>query len=97
MLEIAGGDEVFVIGGAQLYASALHSVDRMLITEVAVDAAGETLFPDYDGMLWQEVERESHLADERNPHDYTFVELQRRDYRNLGVVSDAAPDVSGVT
>lgn len=95
-LEIAGGEEVFVIGGAQLYAGALPVADRMLLTEVDFEAEGDTFFPDYDALLWDEVGRESHLADERNPHAYAFVELVRRDYRNLGVVSDAPPDVSGI-
>jgi len=93
-LTLAGGDEVNIIGGAQLYHAALPLADRMLITEVDVEAEGDIVFPEYDHFLWQELSREAHAPDRSNPYPYAFVTLERRDYQNLGVVSDEAPDVS---
>lgn len=71
---IACGDdsEVFVIGGAQLYAAALPVANRLYLTIVETDVAGDTLMPDFDLSRWQLVSHESHAADERNPHPYTL-------------------------
>ena len=95
-LALAGGSEVYIVGGAHLYRAALPLADRMLITEVDVEAAGDTFFPEYDDFAWQEVGREPHRPDNDNPYPYAFVTLERRDYRNLGVISDEAPDSSSI-
>ena len=76
-LTFAGGEEVFVIGGAQIYALALPLADRMLITEVDAEVEGDALFPAYDAGQWQETAREAHAADSRNPINYSFVTLDR--------------------
>lgn len=47
--------ELFVIGGAQLYASALPQADRLLITEVDVDAQADVFFPTPDPAIWERV------------------------------------------
>ena len=38
-------DEVFVIGGAQIYAAALPFADELLLTEIDAEIEGDTLFP----------------------------------------------------
>lgn len=47
--------ELFVIGGAQLYASAMPQADRLLITEVDLDAHADVFFPDPDPAVWERV------------------------------------------
>lgn len=76
-LTLAGGTEVLVIGGAQIYALALPVADRMLLTEVDAEVAGDTLFPAYDAAQWRESAREPHAADDRHPYRYSFVTLDR--------------------
>lgn len=44
----AGGDEVMVIGGAQIYAAALPLADRIYLTEIAASPPGDTFFPEFD-------------------------------------------------
>ena len=46
-------DEIFVIGGAQLYAAALPRADRIYLTEVDAEVAGDTYMPDIDMSRWQ--------------------------------------------
>ncbi len=60
-------DEVFVVGGAQVYAQALESglVDLLCVTRVAASPEGDTLFPMIDWMAWREVGQVSHGADRR--------------------------------
>lgn len=59
-LSLAGpGDEVFVAGGAQVYAEALPYAQRLVLTEVDAEPEGDTWFPEVDPAAWREVEREA--------------------------------------
>jgi dihydrofolate reductase len=51
-------DEVFVVGGAQIYEEALPVADRLELTLVDQEPAGDTLFPAVDWSEWREVRRE---------------------------------------
>lgn len=55
-------DEVFLIGGAQVYAQALEAglVDRLVVTHVHQSPAGDAWFPDVDWAAWTETSRETH-------------------------------------
>ena len=50
-------DEVFLVGGAQVYAQALEAglVDLMCVTRVAASPEGDTYFPKIDWERWREV------------------------------------------
>lgn len=50
-------DEVFVVGGAQVYAAALPLADRLELTEVEAEPAGDTFFPAVEWSRWREVRR----------------------------------------
>lgn len=78
-IALAGDDEeIFIIGGSQVYAQALDCVTRMYITEVDTDADGDVLFPEFDKSQWQEVSREPHTADDQNDYAFDFVMLERK-------------------
>ena len=64
--------EVFVIGGAQLYAAALPMANRLYFTVVEAEVPGDTLMPDFDLAQWRPVSSEPHAADARNPYAYTL-------------------------
>lgn len=70
--------EALVIGGGQIYALAIDSVDRIYATEIAAtfnDA--DVFFPSLDMTRWHETSRVHHQADERNMYDYDFVIYER--------------------
>jgi dihydrofolate reductase len=69
--------EVFVIGGAEIYRQALDRVDRLYLTLVHAKVQGDTYFPPIDEKHWQEISRERHEPDERNPHACTFLVYDR--------------------
>jgi len=72
----AGGDEVMIIGGAQVYKVALADADRLYLTEVHAEIDGDTIFPEFERDNWREVRR-----DERQPEEgpaYSFVVLERK-------------------
>lgn len=75
-LALAGAvDEVMIIGGATLYEQALPIASRLYLTIVDAEVAGDAFFPRYDPAAWRELERESHVADERNAFAYAFTTL----------------------
>lgn len=55
-------EDVFLIGGAQVYAEALEQdlVDRMVVTHVHQSPEGDAWFPQLDWSAWTETGRESH-------------------------------------
>ncbi|HEX5524642.1 MAG TPA: dihydrofolate reductase [Pedococcus sp.] len=62
-LSLAGpGDEVFVVGGGEVYAEAMPFAQRMVLTEVAESPEGDTWFPEWDHSQWHEVSREPHAG-----------------------------------
>lgn len=70
-------ENVFIIGGGEIYRQALDLAGTLYITEVHETFAGDTVFPEIDKGTWAETFREDHLADEKNPYDYSFVTYQR--------------------
>jgi dihydrofolate reductase len=56
-LERADGD-VYVAGGATVYAAALPHADEQLISEIDLEPEGDTFYPDYDRDEWVEVGRD---------------------------------------
>ena len=59
-LSLAGpADEVFIVGGGEVYREAMPYAARLVITEVDQSPDGSVTFPDIDQTLWQETERES--------------------------------------
>jgi len=60
-LDLAEGD-VYVAGGAAVYAAALPYADEQLLSEVDLEPEGDTLYPAYDEAEWPEVSREHHVG-----------------------------------
>ncbi|NVK55184.1 MAG: type 3 dihydrofolate reductase [Alteromonadaceae bacterium] len=75
----ATSDEVMIIGGGSIYANLLNQADRLYLTLIDADVAGDTYFPDYTEQGdWQELSKEVHFPDDKNHHGYTFVTLERK-------------------
>ena len=71
----AGGDEVFVVGGGQIYRQAMPLADRLLITEVDLEPDGEVTFPEIDPQTWREVSRVP--GGDSSDISFAFVEYER--------------------
>lgn len=72
-----GEEELFVAGGASIYAVTLTDCDRVYLTRVHDDVDGDVLFPAVDWSLWDEVSRQEIPADERNEYATTFTVYDR--------------------
>ena len=84
-LAIATGDalrrfatEIAVIGGAEIYAQAMGGADRLEITEVHLEPAGDTFFAAIDPADWQEVARVRNAAGPDDNADFSYVSYVRR-------------------
>ena len=73
----AGAAEVMIVGGGTLYKEMLPRANRLYLTLVDTEVEGDAHFPEIEWPVWREVSRQRHEPDERNPHAYTFVELER--------------------
>ncbi len=69
--------EIFVIGGAEVYAMALPVANRLYLTEIQKAYEGDTHFPAFDKTEWQETSRRHHPADERHETAFDFVVYER--------------------
>lgn len=73
------GGELFVMGGAQVYAQALPLASRLCLTLVHdTPAAADAFFPSVDRGAWQETFRQEHPADEKHAVPFTFIDLERK-------------------
>jgi len=79
LVEGRGEDEVFVIGGEQIYDLALDQADRIYLTRVHAQVDCDVFFPEFDSHRWIELKSAFHPADEKNQYSFTFQLLGRRD------------------
>jgi dihydrofolate reductase len=77
---LRGASQVFVVGGAELYADALPLADELLLTEVDAAVDGDTVFPEWDRTAFEESSREEHVSETGIP--FSFVTYVRRNPRS---------------
>jgi dihydrofolate reductase len=70
--------ECFVIGGGQIYARAMETADRLIVTHVrTVIEDADTFFPQIDPLVWKVAERSERMHDEESGFDFEFVTYER--------------------
>jgi dihydrofolate reductase len=70
-------DEVFVIGGGEIYRLALPRADRIYLTLVHAKVEGDTFFPEFEGSAWVLEEEERNEADAKHAYPFTFRRYSR--------------------
>jgi dihydrofolate reductase len=68
----AGDSEIFIIGGGELYRAALPKADRIYLTVVDAEPAGDTKMPELDAAQWRVHGVQRYGRDDRHAHDYRF-------------------------
>lgn len=76
-LQLAGDADVFVIGGAQIFAETLLLAERLIVTEIDKNFDCDVFFPPISDRDWREVARELQHCPQ-NGFDYAFVTYQKR-------------------
>ncbi|MFA5987758.1 MAG: dihydrofolate reductase [Candidatus Paceibacterota bacterium] len=79
-----GANEIFVIGGAQIFEQTLPLADKLYFTFVdAIIAGGDgsIYFPPFDKSEWREVSREDFARDDKNEFNFSFVNYEHKNNR----------------
>lgn len=71
-------DEIFVIGGAEIFKLILPSADKLYLTRIYDEFEGDTFFPVLNMEEWTLLSHEKGIKDEKNPYDYEFMIYERR-------------------
>ena len=72
-------EEVFIVGGGEVYRDSLPLVHRVYLTRVhdRGEIEGDVFFPELHQQEWQEVKREEHDADEKHRYPFSFLLYER--------------------
>lgn len=70
--------EYFVIGGAQIYEIFLPYVQKLYVTRIYEDFAGDTFFPDIKYSEWQLISEEKGEKNKNNPYNYDYLIYEKK-------------------
>jgi dihydrofolate reductase len=71
-----GQQEIMIIGGGFLYSQMIEQADHLYLTFIDLEVDGDTQFPEFEHLELEQGSSESHLADEKNPYNYRFVDYR---------------------
>jgi dihydrofolate reductase len=71
-------EEVFCLGGGEIFKQAIDVAHRLYITRVESTFDADVFFPEIDKEKWKEISKEPHEKDERNPFPYTFILYEKK-------------------
>lgn len=70
-------EEVFIIGGGNIYEQTMDVVDKLEVTLVKADLKADTYFPKIDPKVWKKVGEVCHEMDEKNQYDFCFQTYEK--------------------
>lgn len=71
-------EEIFIIGGGQIYDLAMRHANYIYLTRVHAWIAGDVFFPEIDEGVWEQTECKEHPADEEHKFAFTFFTYKRK-------------------
>jgi dihydrofolate reductase len=78
MAKKTGEDELFVVGGEEIYKLAMPFTNRIYLTRILANFDGDTFYLNPDPETWKEVSRIENKKDADNPYDFSFIVFERR-------------------
>lgn len=70
-------ENIYIIGGANIYEQTIDLADRLDITQVDFSADADVFFPKIDKKVWRKIDEIAHQKDEKHEFDYTFQTWER--------------------
>lgn len=70
-------EDIFIVGGAEIYSLSLALADQLLVTQLHDIFEGDAFFPEISSDIWEIVDRERGLTDEKNPFQYSYITYQK--------------------
>ena len=74
----ADSEEIFIVGGANIYEQSMAIAEQLYITKVHHQFEAETFFPEIDAKIWEEISREDHFKDEKHAYNFSFIIYQKK-------------------
>ncbi|BDS13690.1 dihydrofolate reductase [Aureispira anguillae] len=75
-----GAEEAFIIGGGEIYKKGLPLSTRLYLTTIDITVKdADVFFPKINMDHWNVISQEAHQKDAKNPYDYTFKVLERKE------------------
>ena len=71
-------EDIFVIGGGEIYSQSIHLADQLDITRVHHSFEADVYFPEIDPEIWELTTEVVNLKDEKHPYDYSFQTFVRK-------------------
>lgn len=71
-----GDQEIFIIGGGEIYKQGLQFADRVYLTKIHYNFEGDAFFPEL-GKNWKEIARTAGIVDEKNKYPHDFITYER--------------------
>lgn len=71
-------EEVFIIGGGQIYKQSIDIADKIELTRVHTTVEADAFFPEIDEDIWEIIQSEYHPKDEKHQFDFTYLTFVKR-------------------
>lgn len=79
LLKLIKLEEIFIIGGVQIFQQTLPFVSRLYLTKIhSTFPDADTFFPTINYNEWNEIEHEKHLIDAKNPYSFSFIKYEKK-------------------
>lgn len=70
-------EEIFIIGGGNIYEQTMEAADRLEVTLVKADLEADVYFPKIDPKIWKKTAETGHEKDDRNQYDFCFQTYEK--------------------
>ena len=74
-------EDIFIIGGGEIYKSFLILADRIFVTEIDCEIEADTWFSEIDMSEWVIESKSEHKSDEKNQFNYSFINLIKNGFK----------------
>jgi len=71
-------EDIFIVGGAEIYAMSMPLADEILVTLLHDIFDGDAYFPEISADTWEIVEKERGITDEKNTYQYSYITYSRK-------------------
>ena len=71
-------EEIFIIGGGNIYEQTLEVTDKLEVTQVNAELEADVFFPKIDEKIWQKTNEICHEKDDKNQYDFCFQTWERK-------------------
>lgn len=71
-------EDIYIVGGAEIYALSLPVADQILVTQLHDIFEGDAFFPEISPDMWDVTEKERGVTDEQNAYQYSYITYSRK-------------------